>query len=93
MDRIARTLGTLSLAGAMALTISIAFSLPASAQPAGLNPGRDCQVVRTCNFARGAEVRGCLSSYSCRSCRFVKARCTVGNRSGRCEELVCRWGG
>lgn len=66
---------------------------PAMAQQSGFNSGRDCQVVRTCNFARGAAVRGCLSSYTCRTCRFVKARCTVGSQGGRCEELVCTWGG
>lgn len=84
-----------SLIGAGAFTLGAAIGLsPAGAQQApGVNPGRDCQVVRTCNFARGAEVRGCLSSYTCRTCRFVKARCTVGNRTGRCEELVCSWGG
>ena len=30
---------------------------------------RDCQTIRTCNFARGGSYRGCLSSYSCRVCR------------------------
>ena len=24
---------------------------------------RDCQTIRTCNFARGGSYRGCLSSY------------------------------
>lgn len=93
MSSYARKMRTAGLLGAIALAMSAAMHPPASAQPAAVNPGRDCQVVRTCNFARGSEVRGCLSSYTCRTCRFVKARCAVGNRSGRCEELVCRWGG
>ncbi len=74
----------------VAVTVGLA---PAMAQQSGVSSGRDCQVVRTCNFARGAAVRGCLSSYTCRTCRFVRARCTVGSRSGRCDELICTWGG
>ena len=32
----------------------VAFvAVEARAQPAGLNVGRDCQVVRACNFGRG----------------------------------------
>ena len=33
---------------------------------------RDCQTIRTCNFARGGSYRGCLSSYSCRVCRLIR---------------------
>lgn len=83
---------SLELIGAL-MTVGALLATPAFAQSVGSNSGRDCQVVRSCNFARGAQVRGCLSSYTCRTCRFVKARCTVGNRGGRCEELVCGWGG
>jgi hypothetical protein len=55
----------------------------------GLEAGRICQVVRTCNFRRTAKVRGCLSSYTCRQCSFRK-RCS----DGRCEwQSVCTWGG
>lgn len=70
-------------------------SAPVSAQegPNGaINPSRDCQTVLTCNFSRKGAVRGCLSSYSCRQCRFVKSRCQVGARRGVCERLVCDWG-
>lgn len=53
---------------------------------------RDCQTVRVCNFARNATVRGCLSSYTCRRCRLVAARCKNG--LGRvCQEMICSWGG
>lgn len=61
-------------------------------QAIGSDARRNCQVIRSCNFARTAAVRGCLSSYTCRTCRLVKARCSLGGRS-RCEELVCSWGG
>lgn len=58
---------------------------------------RDCQTVRTCNFARNGRVRGCLSSYSCRKCRFVRV-CRPRNRTTgtnrRCEYISrCDWGG
>jgi hypothetical protein len=36
-----------------------------------LNPGRDCQTITTCRFQKGGSYRGCLSSYSCRVCKFV----------------------
>jgi hypothetical protein len=69
----------------------------ASAQegPGGLlNPQRDCQTIRTCNFRKGGAYRGCLSSYSCRVCRFVRASCKgLGRRRAVCRKLVCTWGG
>jgi len=61
-------------------------------QAVGIDPGRDCQTVRTCNFSRTGRVRGCLSSYTCRTCRLVTARCTLAGRT-RCQEVVCTWGG
>jgi hypothetical protein len=64
----------------------------AQQQLPGLNPQRDCQTVRTCRFARNGVFRGCLSSYTCRTCRLVKTRCTLAGRSN-CRELVCSWGG
>jgi hypothetical protein len=61
--------------------------------PGGLiNPGRDCQTIRTCNFSRSGSYRGCLSSYSCRVCRFVRVSCK-GLRGGTCQKLRCGWGG
>lgn len=61
--------------------------------PGGLvDPQRDCQTVLTCNFKRGGSYRGCLSSYSCRLCRMVPARCSVGNRRGVCQQVRCSWG-
>jgi hypothetical protein len=54
---------------------------------------KDCQVIRTCDFRRGAEVRGCLSSYSCRSCRFVPVCRTIAGQR-RCEYISkCSWRG
>ena len=54
---------------------------------------RNCQTLLTCNYAKGGSYRGCLSSYSCRSCRFVPARCQIGNSTGKCQKMVCDWSG
>ena len=54
---------------------------------------RDCQTIRTCNFARGGSYRGCLSSYTCRVCRFVPSRCYVNGAPGVCQRMRCTWGG
>jgi len=87
LQRVAKTIGIASIAALLAV--------PAFAQtiPGPANNGRECQTIRTCNFARGAEVRGCLSSYSCRTCRFVKASCSIGTAQGACQKLRCTWGG
>jgi hypothetical protein len=78
---------------AVGFALSAAFSSQTFAQQAvGIDPGRDCQTVRTCNFSRTGRVRGCLSSYTCRTCRLVTSRCTLAGRS-RCQEMVCSWGG
>lgn len=62
--------------------------------PGGMiNPGRDCQTVVTCRFTKGGSYRGCLSSYSCRVCRFVPASCSVtGSRGRTCNRVRCTWG-
>ena len=57
------------------------------------SPQRDCQTIRTCRFERGGSYRGCLSSYTCRVCRLVKAKCEIGGRSQNCQEMRCTWGG
>jgi len=60
--------------------------------PGGLiNPQRDCQTIRSCNFEPGGSYRGCVSSYSCKVCRFVKVACKDGRR-GTCQRLRCGWG-
>jgi hypothetical protein len=83
---------------ARALTFLLAALLlalggEAWSQPAGLNAGRNCQTIRTCNFAgRGGYYRGCLSTYSCRVCRFVPAACYIDGGRRVCQQLRCRWG-
>ena len=69
------------------------LAVEARAQPAGLNAGRDCQVVRSCNFGRHGAYRGCLSSYTCRVCRFVPSRCTIEGIQRVCQRMRCTWGG
>lgn len=85
----------LGAAGMGAMGLGVVAAGPAVAQQGpgqGVNPSRDCQTVRTCNFARNGRVRGCLSSYTCRTCRMVLARCN-GTGPRRCHEVVCSWGG
>ncbi len=81
----------------LALVFALGSSSPVSAQQAvGIDPGRDCQTIRTCNFSRRGAYRGCLSSYTCRTCRMVSVRCSRSDlASGRrqCQEFVCTWGG
>jgi len=61
----------------------------ATAQPIGLDPNRDCQTLVTCRFTRGGVYRGCLSSYSCRVCSLVAARCHIDPGSRVCRRMVC----
>lgn len=78
---------------ALAMVLVAGAAVPTTAQQPGANRHRDCQVVRTCNFSRNSPVRGCLSSYTCRTCWFVVTRCSIGIQKGPCRELVCSWGG
>lgn len=79
-----------------ALVLGAIPALPAMAQegPGGaINPNRDCQTLLTCNFSKRGTYRGCVSSYSCRVCRFVRAKCKIGGDRRRiCERLQCSWG-
>jgi hypothetical protein len=70
----------------------LTFVNQGSAQPAPGASQRDCQTIRTCNFGRGGSYRGCLSSYSCRVCSFVRASCYVDGTRKVCQEMKCRWG-
>jgi hypothetical protein len=67
-------------------------SLEAIAQPIGINPNRDCHTVLTCRFTRGGLYRGCLSSYTCRVCSLVAARCRIDPGSRVCQQMRCTWG-
>jgi len=57
-----------------------------------IDSNRHCQTVRECRFARGAKFRGCISAYSCRTCQFVPAPCTISGRERTCQRLRCHWG-
>lgn len=83
----------LVLTCAVAVITALAPTGSAHAQQAsGINPGRDCQTVRTCNFTRNGRPRGCVSSYTCRVCRTVMSRCNLAGYT-KCRQLVCSWGG
>jgi hypothetical protein len=75
----------------LACSASLAV-VEAAAQPAYLDPQRDCQTVRTCRFDRGGVYRGCLSSYTCRVCRFVRSSCYVDGSRRLCQQVRCTWG-
>jgi hypothetical protein len=77
---------------ALAACCMLSLGGSASAQPAPGASQRDCQTVRTCEFGRRGAYRGCLSSYSCRVCRFVRASCYVDGTRKVCQEMKCRWG-
>jgi hypothetical protein len=82
----------LSLA-AIAMLAGAGDGVRAQEGPGGyLNPGRDCQTITTCRFEKGGGYRGCLSSYSCRVCKFVPARCKIGGTKGTCRQVRCVWG-
>lgn len=73
------------------------FALPndviaTQAAPGLNNPQRNCQTLRNCQYSKGGSFRGCVSSYSCRNCRYVTSRCSVGATSGQCQRQVCEWG-
>jgi hypothetical protein len=85
----ARILAVSLLTAGMALAGASAF---AQQGPNYLDPQRDCQTVTTCRFTKGGSYRGCLSSYSCRVCRFVSASCDIAGRGKRCQRLRCFWG-
>lgn len=87
-----RSLQVLVLAGMLA-----AFGSPAAVAQEGpggaINPNKDCRTILRCNFAREGRYRGCVSAYRCRTCRFVKANCSIGpgNTGRTCRELRCSW--
>jgi hypothetical protein len=76
---------------AFAVLGTAGFATAAGAQQPGTSD-RDCQTIRSCNFGRGGVYRGCLSSYSCRVCRFVAAPCYVDGSRKVCQRMRCTWG-
>ena len=91
MRKASTALGVLLALAAAGLATSTAGF--AQEGPGGaITPGRDCQTITTCRFDRGGSYRGCLSSYSCRVCRFVASTCTISGTRKRCHKSVCTWG-
>jgi hypothetical protein len=66
---------------------------PVQLAPGVNDGGRICQTLRNCRYTPGGSFRGCVSSYSCRTCRYVVSKCSVGASSGQCRRQVCDWGG
>lgn len=80
------------ISGLFLLALPFASGMALAAQQDIPGGTRECQTVRTCNFSRYASVRGCLSSYTCRTCRLVTSRCNLGGYR-TCQKMVCAWGG
>ena len=70
-----------------------AFVLQVQTGPNGIGDPQRCMTIRKCQFQRGGSFRGCISTYSCRVCRFVEARCEISGRTQNCREMRCTWGG
>ena len=77
------------------LLAAVALMLAAPPVATAQQAQRDCQTITTCNFKKGGSYRGCLSSYSCRVCKLVAARCSIPGSSPSqkvCREMRCTWG-
>ena len=74
--------------------IALAGVAQAQAVAPGIDVGRDCQTIRRCNFTKVGTFRGCISAYSCRTCKIDRANCTFNAGAGRrvCSSLSCSWG-
>ena len=82
----------LALGLMLATAMSAASVVHAQAGPAFSDQQR-CMTIRKCQYQRGGSFRGCISTYSCRVCRFVEAKCDIGGRTQNCREMRCSWGG
>jgi hypothetical protein len=78
----------------MVVAVGIAGAAQAQAVAPGIDAGRDCQTIRRCNFTKTGTFRGCISAYSCRTCKIDRANCTFDAGAGRkvCNTLSCSWG-
>lgn len=79
-------------AGVVSADEAIGSAAPAGFVLAQQGPDRNCQTFRTCRYTKGGVYRGCLSSYSCQTCRFVKSDCMINGARGQCQRLVCTYG-
>ena len=80
--------------GSVSIPSPASLVVPVQAGPGGLiNPIRDCQTIRQCRYTRGGSYRGCISTYTCKVCKLVEARCEIGGRTQNCREMQCSWGG
>ena len=80
------------VAAASVMVTVLAVGAPQRVEAQVFDPQRNCQTVRSCRFERGGSFRGCVSSFSCRTCSFEAAKCTIGGSTGPCRKQVCRWG-
>ena len=76
---------------AFAVCGTASFATAAVAQQPGTSD-RDCQVIRSLQFRARRLYRGCLSSYSCRVCRFVPHPAMSTASASVCQRMRCDWG-
>ena len=91
MSRYVRGFVVCAVVGAGSLLGGSPSALAQFGPGGAINPEKDCQTILRCRFRRGGVYRGCISAYSCRQCRFVRARCTQRGRRRVCRRLVCGW--
>jgi hypothetical protein len=87
-----RSIRLIVLVLAAAACVAIGAPDASLAQPAGVDPGKDCHSIRRCQYGRGGGYRGCISAYSCRQCQFVASNCTIDGQRRVCRQLRCGWG-
>lgn len=92
--RLARSLSMLALACGVAAAVAAAPA-PALAQQVIVTPAgqKICQTIRACDFRRSAEVRGCISAFACRTCRFDPVCTTIGGKRVCEHRARCGWRG
>ncbi len=73
------------------LTFVVLMLSAAAASAQAIVPQRDCQTLLKCQYAKGASFRGCISTYSCKTCRLVPGRCDLAG-ARNCLRMNCGWG-
>lgn len=86
--RIARTATLI----AFALAFLALGTSHAPAQPAGLNPQKDCQTIRTCRFDRGGDEPAHATRIGRQAAAIGTAPCHIDVGRRVCQRMVCSWG-
>ncbi len=90
--RLVRAVGLASLLALFFAAMTVNVSAQQVGPAGAINVQKDCQTIVNCEFRKGRQFRGCVSSFSCRRCRFVRTKCQIGNDRRTCRRLRCTWG-